>query len=59
MTKHQRVASTYLVGMQEFYVEIYDELLARDGLRTPNEGINQRNLKIWAEEADKIFFGHT
>ena len=24
------------------------------GLRTPNEGINQRNLKIWADMADKI-----
>ena len=24
------------------------------GLRTPNEGINQRNLKIWADVADKI-----
>ena len=29
------------------------------GLRTPNEGINQRNLKIWAEMADKICFGRT
>ena len=24
------------------------------GLRTPNEGINQRNLKIGADVADKI-----
>jgi hypothetical protein len=24
------------------------------GLRTPNEGINQRNLKNWADVADKI-----
>ena len=24
------------------------------GLRIPNEGINQRNLKIWANAADKI-----
>ena len=23
------------------------------GLRTPNEGINQRKLKIWADVADK------
>ena len=29
------------------------------GLRTPNEGINQRNLKVWADEADKICFGRT
>ena len=29
------------------------------GLRTPNEGLNQRNLKIWADAADKICFGRT
>ena len=29
------------------------------GLRTPNEDTNQRNLKFWADEADKICFGHT
>ena len=29
------------------------------GLQTPNEGINQRNLKIWADVADKISFGRT
>ena len=29
------------------------------GLRTPNEGINQRNLKIWTDLADKICFGRT
>ena len=23
------------------------------GLRTPNEGINERNLKFWADVADK------
>ena len=28
-------------------------------LRTPNEGIDQRNLKIWADMADKICFGRT
>ena len=27
------------------------------GLQTPNEGINQRNVKNWADVADKIFFG--
>ena len=27
------------------------------GLRTPNEGMNQRNLKIWANVADKMCFG--
>ena len=29
------------------------------GLRTPNEGINQRYLKKWADVADKICFGRT
>ena len=29
------------------------------GLRTPNEGINQRCLKNWADVADKIFFSRT
>ena len=29
------------------------------GQRTPNTGINQRNLKFWAEVADKIRFGRT
>ena len=31
----------------------------RHGLRTPNEGINQRYLKNWADVADKICFGRT
>ena len=29
------------------------------GLRTPNEGINQRNLQNWADVADKLCFGRT
>ena len=29
------------------------------GLRTTNGGMNQRNLKIWANVADKICFGCT
>ena len=29
------------------------------GLRTPNEGINQRYLKNWANVADKICCRHT
>ena len=29
------------------------------GLRTHNEGINKKNLKIWADVADKICFGLT
>ena len=31
----------------------------RHGLRTPNEGINQRYLKNWADVADKICCRHT
>ena len=29
------------------------------GLRIPNEDINQRNLKFWADVADKMCFGRT
>ena len=29
------------------------------GLRTPNKGINQRDLKNWDDEVDKICFGPT
>ena len=29
------------------------------GLRTPNEGIYQRNLKIWVDVAEVICFGRT
>ena len=35
------------------------EVRKRHGLRTPNEGINQRYLKNWADVADKICFGRT
>ena len=31
----------------------------KQGLRTPNEGKNQRYLKNWADVADKICFGRT
>ena len=31
----------------------------KHGLRTPNEGINHRYLKNWADVADKICFGRT
>ena len=39
--------------------ELYNAVSHIHGLRTPNEGINQRNLKIWADVADKISFGRT
>ena len=38
---------------------IYKNNAMKHGLRTPNEGINQRNLKFWADVADKICFGRT
>ena len=34
-------------------------IAAVHGLWTPNEGINQRYLKNWADVADKICFGRT
>ena len=35
------------------------DVMYHHGLRTPNEGINQRYLKNWADVADKIRFGLT
>ena len=40
-----------------FFKNSFDH--ADHGLRTPNEGINQRYLKNWADVADKICFSHT
>ena len=37
----------------------YSKNPTNHGLRTPNEGINQRNLTFWADVADKICFGRT
>ena len=39
--------------------KIPDYVGQKHGLRTRNEGINQRNLKSWADVADKICFGRT
>ena len=41
----------------KFFGQIID--MYYHGLRTPNEGINQSNLKIWADVADKICFDRT
>ena len=38
------------------YTILFD---VKHGLRTTNEGINQRYLKNWADVADKICFGRT
>ena len=43
-------------AIRDFYLRRQDNLYDH-GLRTPDEGINQRNLKIWADVADKIFLG--
>ena len=42
----------------QFYERNWDHTLPH-GLWTPNEGINQRYLKYWADVADKIRFGRT
>ena len=34
-------------------MKIWSQYAHSHGLRTPNEGINQRYLKIWADVADK------
>ena len=47
----------YLVIKKLFVLEIINA--PKHGLRTPNEGINQRNLKFWADVAGKICFGRT
>ena len=43
-----------------FYQQVGPPFIdSEHGLRTPNERINQRNMKFWADVADKICFGHT
>jgi hypothetical protein len=37
----------------------FSDLPTALGLRTPNQGINQRYLRNWAEVADKICFSRT
>jgi len=49
----QIIHTIYLDFMQE------KNYTTNHGLRTPNEGINQRNLKNRADEADKICCRHT
>ena len=45
------------ITSQYFFFGLNDE--HDHGLRTPIEGINRRNLKIFADVADKICFGRT
>ena len=44
--------STYLIVLIMEMISILK--YHRHGLWTPNEGLNQRNLKIWANLAEKI-----
>ena len=45
--------------MNDYNVADLNQNPTAHGLRTPNEGINQRYLKNWAEVADKICFDRT
>ena len=53
-----KVILTFLSFMWRLYSWSILHII-KHGLRTPNEGINQRNLKIWSDVADKICFGNT
>ena len=56
-----RVQTVRVLSIVLFELQI-EALLMRilyHELRTPNEGINQRDLKNWDDEADKICFGPT
>jgi hypothetical protein len=44
---------------QSHYIEVAQGGVSSHGLRTPNEGINQRYLKNLTDVADKICFGRT
>ena len=57
--KHLTTLST--MGLTPFFgrTYFYQMVLYGHGLRTTHEGINQKSLKIRADVADKICFGHT
>ena len=44
---------------KDFLVLVTKKHPSNHGLRTPNEGLNQRILKIWADVGDKICLGGT
>ena len=46
------------LGLRNMQEKLEKDLLEH-GLRTPNEGRNQRYLKNWADVADKICCRHT
>ena len=43
--------------LKYFWSDINIVYVIAHGLRTPNKGINEINLKIWPDVADKIYFG--
>ena len=49
-------AKNFLRSEAEFYLK--SDAITH-GLRTPNEGINRRYLKNWADVVDRICFGRT
>ena len=57
------LAATYNVAKMFSKLQMNSYNQQHDGiaheLRTPNEAINQRNMNIWADMADKICFGRT
>jgi hypothetical protein len=46
-------------SIREAFRSIIECHAIKHGLRTPNDDINQRYLKNWADVADKICFGRT
>ena len=48
------ISETFMLLVVKVHTYVY-----MHGLRIPNECINQRNLKIWADVVDKICFGRT
>ena len=46
-----------ITALGHFGTRIFWDHAQQHGLRTPNEGRNQRYLKSWANVADKICFG--
>ena len=57
------LAATYNVAKMFSKLQMNSYNQQNDGighrLRTPNEGINHRNLKIWVDMADKLCLGST
>ena len=59
LMKTQAQTLKLVYGSASFYFLAYVGQPRDHGLRTPNEGLNQRYLKYWADVADKICFGCT